>query len=391
MTARVRLTQRLVWDLRSPDHGERLIMDADVKGLGVRLRSSGHMSYVIRWRDPQGRTKKMTLGDARSVRLEVAREVALGHFAGVARGEYPRRRRQRGTTMRDLGAETLKHIAGMGGSDKYIHDTTVFFDRFIFPAFGEIEVSKITRKQVETLVMSLASKPRTANRVRSTIGRAMRLAIQSGLRTDNPVEGVSKFPERPRERFFSLSELERLWDALDEAPEADYDKVAVVRLLFLTGARPGELLSARWEHLDLDGSLWTKPADSTKMRRVHRVELSTRAVEILRDLRPPDTTPSAYLFPREGRYGHLTNIDRFWHRVTKAAGLRDARIYDLRKTTLTILMASGIDLRTVMSISSHSSPTTLLRHYAHATEGTQRAALDALAQRSITPKGSGQE
>ena len=56
----------------------------------------------------------------------------------------------------------------------------------------------------------------------------------------------------------------------------------------------------------------------------------------------------------------------------------DARLYDLRKTTLTMLMASGVDLRTVMSISSHSSPTTLLRHYAHSVEGTQRRALEGL-------------
>ena len=150
-------------------------------------------------------------------------------------------------------------------------------------------------------------------------------------------------------------------------------------------------MSARWGHLDLEGSLWTKPAETTKMRRLHRVELSARAVDILRDLRPSNPAPSDYVFPREGRHGHLTDIDRFWRRITRAAGLGDARLYDLRKTTLTLLMASGVDLRTVMSISSHSSPTTLLRHYAHATEGTQRAALDALAHRSNANNGSDRE
>ena len=45
-----------------------------------------------------------------------------------------------------------------------------------------------------------------------------------------------------------------------------------------------------------------------------------------------------------------------------------------------MLMASGADLRTVMSISSHSSPTTLLRHYAHSVAGTQRRALEGLME-----------
>ena len=114
MMARVRLTQRLVADLQSPEHGERLIMDADVKGLGVRLRASGHMSYVIRWCDPQGRTKKMTLGDLQAQRVQtplVPFECLGGNSLTEGRRLWITVRRDRGyDAPRDATAGFLEHV-----------------------------------------------------------------------------------------------------------------------------------------------------------------------------------------------------------------------------------------------------------------------------------------
>jgi integrase len=62
----------------------------------------------------------------------------------------------------------------------------------------------------------------------------------------------------------------------------DYDGMPEVRLalqlLALTFVRPGELRSAEWSEIDLDGALWTIPAEKMKMRHPHRVPLSKQAV-----------------------------------------------------------------------------------------------------------------
>jgi len=49
---------------------------------------------------------------------------------------------------------------------------------------------------------------------------------------------------------------------------------AAIRFLLLTGARQGETLKAAWTQMDLAVGVWTKPAASTKQKRVHHLPLS---------------------------------------------------------------------------------------------------------------------
>ena len=70
----------------------------------------------------------------------------------------------------------------------------------------------------------------------------------------NPCRGVRKFPTRPRERFLTDTEFRRLGAVLDRA-EADGGvsghAVAAIRLLLLTGCRKSEILSLKWQDVDL--------------------------------------------------------------------------------------------------------------------------------------------
>ena len=70
--------------------------------------------------------------------------------------------------------------------------------------------------------------------------------------------------------------------------------MAALRLAPLVFVRPGELRSARWADIDLDGAEWRYTASKTKTP--HIVPLATQAVAILRELRPL-TCRSEYVFP----------------------------------------------------------------------------------------------
>jgi len=63
----------------------------------------------------------------------------------------------------------------------------------------------------------------------------------------------------------------------------------------LTAARSGEALGALWAEIDLDAAVWTIPAERMKAGREHRVPLSTRAIEILREVGAARN--SGYVFP----------------------------------------------------------------------------------------------
>ena len=53
----------------------------------------------------------------------------------------------------------------------------------------------------------------------------------------------------------------------------------------LTACRSGEVRLARWDEFDLEDREWTIPAERMKAKRMHRVPLSGRALEILEEAR----------------------------------------------------------------------------------------------------------
>jgi integrase len=97
----------------------------------------------------------------------------------------------------------------------------------------------------------------------------------------NPCRGIHKFVERPRRRYLTSQEMTRLGAALRVAlrwhamsPAA----VTVIRLLFLTGARPAEILSLRWSDVDLSRGELRLPDSKTGQKTVL---LNTAGVAIL--------------------------------------------------------------------------------------------------------------
>jgi integrase len=102
---------------------------------------------------------------------------------------------------------------------------------------------------VDRLHRSLKGSPYQANRAIAVLSRLFTLAMKWGLRTDNPVKGVERNHEQKRSRYLTAEELSRLSEAL--AARGERRSANAVRLLLLTVARKGEVLSMRWEDLDL--------------------------------------------------------------------------------------------------------------------------------------------
>ena len=88
-----------------------------------------------------------------------------------------------------------------------------------------------------------------------------------------------------------------------ERLRADSSTIArALEFCVVTCSRTSETLGCRREEINLDERLWVIPASRMKAGREHRVPLSTRAVEILREMKHlnPD---GAFVFPGRNKGG----------------------------------------------------------------------------------------
>jgi integrase len=178
--------------------------------------------------------------------------------------------------------------------------------------------------------------PYAANRAAAVVSKMMNLAIKWEYRADNPCRGIERAQEHKRERFLSGSEIARLSEAL--AAHSERSSANAVRLLLLTGARRGEVLSATWNQFDLAAGVWTKPSSVTKQKRVHRLPLSAPALQLLTEMkdaadrenaRRAQHNMKAITFLLPGKEGQpLTTIKHFWAAITRKADLPGVRVHD---------------------------------------------------------------
>src|SRR5262249_7931879 len=145
--------------------------------------------------------------------------------------------------------------------------------RIIRPRFGTRKVTAITFDNIDELHRSLKDTPYQANRLAALLTKMFSLAsTRWKWRPDNPCKGIERYPEEKRERYLTPDELQRLLRALAEHP---YQQSAnAIRLLLMTGARRGEVLSATWAEFDLQRGVWTKPSIHVKTEKKHIVPLN---------------------------------------------------------------------------------------------------------------------
>ena len=144
----------------------------------------------------------------------------------------------------------------------------------------------------------------------------------------NPCRFVTKYPERRRERFLSDDEYHRLGAALRDAERegfASSSSVAAIRLLMLIGCWSGEILSLRWENVDLDRGELRLPDSKPDVRIVH---LGDPAIAVLRGIRCREDR--SWVIPGLKRGAHLAFLHGPWRLILACAGIGNLRIHDLR-------------------------------------------------------------
>ncbi|WP_050750670.1 site-specific integrase [Paramagnetospirillum magneticum] len=251
------------------------------------------------------------------------------------------------------------------------------------------------------------------------MSKALNLAKRWEWIAKNVAEGTQMYPEHPRKRYASPAELARVLEAIANHPQQD--SCDAIRLLILTGARKGEVFTARWEDIDLDAGIWSKPSAHTKQNQEHIAPLSGTAIQLLK--RRKETAAGQWVFPgRVSSDEHITDVKKTWDACRKAAtlalwrespsiaaiidglhadlkraptieeiqaatkpqnedlpkGSLDLRIHDLRHTYASMLASKKVPLQVVGALLGHTQAQTTLR-YAHLYDDPLREATEFAA------------
>ena len=90
---------------------------------------------------------------------------------------------------------------------------------------------------------------------------------------------------RKRSRVMDAKEIRTYLSAIEESSMCRQFQIAL-RILLLTLKRKGELLGARWQHVDLEKGEWIIPSENSKNKRPH-VSAPVQVVDMFRELRTP--------------------------------------------------------------------------------------------------------
>lgn len=246
------------------------------------------------------------------------------------------------------------HI-GMALKDSTAREYRRALKNYILPALGRLKLAAVSRGDVAKLFLSMSDKPTQANRTLEIVSKMFNLAEEWEKRPfgSNPRRGIKKFPEIKRERFLSPAELARVGEVLGEM-EAERIEMAsaisAVRLLILTGCRLNEIMTLQWTHFHASAGILKLPDSKTGKKDV---PLGQAAIDLLAML--PRQTDNPWVLPGRNEGGRLTDLQPFWQRVRARAGLKDARIHDLRHTFASVAVASGKSLPCRASLSNNNA------------------------------------
>ena len=361
----------------TPAAREYTVWDTRHAGLGVRVRPSGHRSYIY-CRKGNGGTHRITLGPVALTGVEEARRRCLEIEAGV-HADSPKR----------VAAATFaEFVAGPGRAcfDRCKPSTrksmTSAVSAQLLPAFGPLPLDRIDRAGVSRWFDKYSrTAPGGANHALKLLRLILNHAVLCGHLDTNPARGIKPNPRPKLTRFLSREEIGRLHRVLDR--HAGVQQADIIRLLLLTGCRKSEILTLRWQ--DVHGDTLNLVDAKTGPRQVLLNALARTILE-----RQP-RSGSVWVFPSPRDQGRPFSSElSLWYLVRREAGIEDVRLHDLRHTFASHAVLQGIPLPVVSRLLGHKRPSMTMR-YAHVSDTETEAASErvgAAIARALSGSGT---
>ncbi|MEO0061695.1 MAG: hypothetical protein RLZZ08_255 [Pseudomonadota bacterium] len=284
---------------------------ADGAGLYLLVTPAGGKLWRLKYR-MAGKEKLLAFGAYPEVTLADARKRRDEAREQIAASKDPSREKRRAkvgqqaeamNTFAIISAEycAKRKSDGQGGWAGNTAKRSEYLLSRLNAALGSLPIGQIEPSDILAAVRKIEAKGtlESARRTLQLAGMVFRYAVATARLASDPTRDLRGALATPKVTHYAaildpvkVGELLRAIDG--------YESLGLTRLALQLAphvfVRPGELRHARWDEINLDGALWTIPAEKTKMRKDHRVPLSKQALAVLQEIHAI-TGPTGFVFP----------------------------------------------------------------------------------------------
>lgn len=230
-------------------------------------------------------------------------------------------------------------------------------------SLNKLNPSEVETENLQAFMDKLAKENYTAksiSRKTNSTKTFFKFLKAANLIDNDPATNLEhpKFENKPPR---ILTKLE--YRALRDAARADIRMLAVIELLLQTGIRIGELAQLRVEDINLgeNTTLHVPPFEGTNERTIPLNKSAAEGVAKYLEIRPK--TPSHALFiTKTGRPLLIRNIRTAIDRYFRIAGIKGAKVNDLRHTWVAHQLQSGVPMTMVSKLAGHKRLSTTERY-----------------------------
>ena len=323
----VRLTDTFIRSLKAK--AQRYdIFDASQPGFGVRVATSGAISWVLLTRQ-NGTRKRVTIGRYPALSLSKARELARAAQSEIQEGTFGQKK-----APMTFSAAIEDWYAREQRARKSFSQVEQAMALHVLPYLGRHEFDQVTKADLMRVVDRVADQGKLtqANRVRAFVTRFFNWAVERDLVAASPATSLPKpAVEISRDRVLSMTELHAVWHTADQM---GFPFGRIVQILILTAQRRDEVAGMRWSELDLERDRWVISKDRAKNGKDHIVHLSSQAIAILASL--PKREDCDFVFSTTGQTA-VSGFSRAKAAIDVRSGVTGWRLHDLRRSVATYM------------------------------------------------------
>lgn len=386
------------------------------------IEKRGEKSYrlvVSGGTGPGGKRKKFTKtinieGKTEAARMNIA-EVELAKFiTSVETNTYVEPSKM---TFKDLADKWIKDYGETNLAPKTLYRYKEMLDSRIIPAMGHMKIEKIKPLHLLDFYKNLQENgirkdkkkgglsPQTIKHHHRLIHTIFETAVNDWhILAYNPASDIKPPKVQKNEaQFYEENDIQALLFALDTLSKEELKYKLAVYIDISTGLRTGELMGLKWENINMDDGTF-KVVETTQylpkmgtFKKDPKTETSKRmlalpipVLDMLKQYKAQQAEQklkygdlwhnTGYVFTQKnGLPMNTYTVNHWFFKFLEDNNLKKITFHQLRHTNATMLLKTGMDLKSVSHLLGHSNVSTTGNIYAHVLQTADKTAAEKIS------------